>query len=267
MNALSCLKFDLEAKCIPTGCENLDMALGSGIRLGSITEFVGNSGAGKTQLSLQLVFNTILPSPVGLIDGDAVYISTRRNFCPQRVIHLADVSVSLWENSFSKNKNRSLDFRTNYTNEKALSRIHHKLVQRIPELISTVYQLDLLAIKHPNIRLVVIDSFSSLLRNLEPSERIRIVYELFHVLQNFATTNQSAVIITNDLTPHVTPNSMEPAMMKPALGDAYHHRLSQRILLNKEDEKQITVAQILKNLNGGPAQCKIKVVDDGVKDA
>lgn len=154
MTALGALQADLEKLCIPTSSQKLDNALGNGIRLGTVTEFVGSSGVGKSQFCLQAVLNTILPAPIGMIDGEAVYISTKRNFHPLRVNHLVETFVFSWEAAAAQSKNRSIDFKTKFTKQTALEHIHHKLVQNVSELISIVYHLRLFAVKKRNVTLM-----------------------------------------------------------------------------------------------------------------
>lgn len=54
--------------------------LGGGIPVGSITEFVGESTAGKTQLCLQLLLASQLPLDRGGLAGKAIYIHTEVRF-------------------------------------------------------------------------------------------------------------------------------------------------------------------------------------------
>lgn len=143
MNALSLFNIDQGKPCIPTGSNKLDEAIGNGIRLGTLTELAGPSGCGKTQMCLKLAFNTILPKPVGIVDGGVVYISTKKNFHPLRVNQLAEVYVKAY-NKLEKEKNvLSKEFRTFiFTKESALERIlHHKLVLSMEELIVAIYEV------------------------------------------------------------------------------------------------------------------------------
>lgn len=134
MNAFSCYELDNNTKSISTSSQELDEALQHGNRLGTLTEINGASGTGKTQLCLQLTINTILPEPIGWVGGDAVYISTKRNFCKQRVVELVDCCVRTWQCSDKNNQ-------TKFTRNDALKKIRHRLVTDLPELIATIYQL------------------------------------------------------------------------------------------------------------------------------
>ena len=62
----------------------LDTALGGGVPTGRITEFVGESGAGKTQVLLTLCLAVQLPPPRGL-GKKALYISTEAALATRRL--------------------------------------------------------------------------------------------------------------------------------------------------------------------------------------
>ena len=137
MNALSLLQDELSLRSIPTSSRKLDEAMGNGIRFGTITEFAGRIGTGKTQLIFQLMFNTILPKPLGVIDGEAVYIATRPgSFNPERINEIADHLVDIWRNKYGNTPAVN-----EFTREQALSRILYTEVDSLLELIKTVYYL------------------------------------------------------------------------------------------------------------------------------
>ncbi|KAM4060019.1 rad51 domain-containing protein [Hirsutella rhossiliensis] len=69
---------------ISTLDHGLDAALGGGVPVGCITEFAGESGAGKTQLLLSLCLAVQLPPPRGP-RKQAVYISTESGLATQRL--------------------------------------------------------------------------------------------------------------------------------------------------------------------------------------
>lgn len=67
---------------IKTGIEKLDTLLGGGLRNGIITDIFGVSGAGKTQLTLQIVSNSITQG------GTIFYQDTTGSFRPERLVEL-----------------------------------------------------------------------------------------------------------------------------------------------------------------------------------
>lgn len=72
---LSLIKNELNTQPIPTNCKSLDDILGGGIHMRSVSDIYGSKF--KTQFCLQLVINTIIPRPEGLIAGEVVWISTK----------------------------------------------------------------------------------------------------------------------------------------------------------------------------------------------
>ncbi|RGB42914.1 Rad51-domain-containing protein [Rhizophagus diaphanus] len=77
-NALKMLNSG-EQCMITTGDDIIDKILGGGIMSRGITEIVGESAAGKTQLCLQLCLTVQLKKELGGLEGGAVYISTEGN--------------------------------------------------------------------------------------------------------------------------------------------------------------------------------------------
>lgn len=273
------LSKELSTKSIPTGSERFDKALNGGIRLGTITEINGNSG--KTQVCLQLAINTVLPLPLGTIDGHVLWISTKRCIFPQRVNQLVENYVNIWENQ----KATMMDRGKPVTKECLLKKIHHKLVPNLVKFMSAVYQiksfienntgtvceceqfvkLGLQVFLLSQVRLIVIDSFSTFLRDLDPSNRIRVMYELLFVLEDIANNEGCAVVLVNEFATQIT-QSDEPLEDKPALGDAFHHRVQQRIILGEVDNKKGFFARIQKNVFGGPSLVKFQITKNGVCD-
>ncbi|OBS27031.1 hypothetical protein FPOA_00972 [Fusarium poae] len=72
---------------ISTLDDGLDAALGGGVPVGAVTEFTGESGAGKTQVLLSLCLAVQLPSPHGL-GREALYISTEATMATGRLAQM-----------------------------------------------------------------------------------------------------------------------------------------------------------------------------------
>lgn len=69
---------------LTTGCGNLDEVLGGGAPLRHITEFVGESGVGKSQFMTQFCITTQLPTSLGGLAKEVVYISTESGLATSR---------------------------------------------------------------------------------------------------------------------------------------------------------------------------------------
>lgn len=73
---------------IPTGSRSLDRLLAGGIRSSTITNIYGLSGSGKTQLSLELLLNVIVPNKNFPNDCMAVYATSKKCFYRNRLEQL-----------------------------------------------------------------------------------------------------------------------------------------------------------------------------------
>lgn len=89
-------------------------------------------------------------------------------------------------------------------------------------------------------------------------------------LQQIADDRDCAIVITNELTTSFVGNSNsidQQAIIVPALGEAFHHRVSQRVLLVKSlIEENVINVQVQKNLWSGKSSFKIKITNRGIED-
>src|SRR5213594_2849395 len=67
------------------GSTNLNKLLGGGLETQAITEFVGEFGAGKSQICMRLSVNTQLPPSEGGLGGKVLFLDTEGTFAPQRI--------------------------------------------------------------------------------------------------------------------------------------------------------------------------------------
>ncbi len=68
---------------------NLDKLLGGGLETQAITEFVGEFGAGKSQICMKLSVITQLPAKDGGLEGKVLFVDTEGTFAAQRVYQMA----------------------------------------------------------------------------------------------------------------------------------------------------------------------------------
>lgn len=64
---------------------DFDELMGGGLETKSITEFYGEFGSGKSQISHQMAVNAQLPEECGGLHGSCVYIDTENTFRPERI--------------------------------------------------------------------------------------------------------------------------------------------------------------------------------------
>lgn len=125
---------------------DLDQALGGGVPVGVVTEFAGESGAGKTQVLLALCLAVQLPPPHGL-GRQALYISTEAPLATTRLTQMLAHNPVL--RSVAAESPPSLDAIHN-TVTPDLETQDHILAYQVPVLLS----------RH-DVGLVVVDSVAA----------------------------------------------------------------------------------------------------------
>lgn len=75
--------------CLSFGCSALDKCTRGGIVTRGITELCGISGAGKTQLLLQLSLTVQLPPELGGLNGGVAFICTENSFPSKRLFEMS----------------------------------------------------------------------------------------------------------------------------------------------------------------------------------
>jgi len=212
---------------ITTGCKALDELLGGGIQTKAITEFFGPFGTGKTQISHQLSVMVQLPKNEGGVDGSAIYIDTEGTFRPERIASMAEA--------------RGLD------SKEALDRIYVARVYTTSHQMLMVHKAAEIA-KEYNIRLIVIDSLTSLFRaeyvgRGTLAERQQKLGRHIHDLLKFAEKFNAAVIVTNQV--HARPDSFIPGIetTSPVGGHVVGHAMTYRVGL-KKGKQHTRVARI-----------------------
>jgi DNA repair protein RadA len=173
---------------ITTGSRNLDELLGGGVETKTITEFFGEFGSGKSQISHQLSVNVQLPADQGgLTEGEniakAVYIDTEGTFRWERIEQMA--------------KCAGLD------PELAMENIYYMRAVNSDHQMAVVEELFNLA-KDENIKLVVVDSVTSHFRAEYPGRenlavRQQKLNKHLHQLGRLAEVFNIAVVITNQV--------------------------------------------------------------------
>lgn len=81
---IDCVTFGNEMRQLPTSLPSLDRILGGGVRLASVTELVGRSGVGKTQLAFQLCITA------AKFNQGAIYIDTEKKLSLERLREMSE---------------------------------------------------------------------------------------------------------------------------------------------------------------------------------
>ncbi|RNF17957.1 putative meiotic recombination protein DMC1 [Trypanosoma conorhini] len=87
------LEAETEGEKVTTFCRGMDLLLGGGMSVGTVTEVCGPPGAGKTQLLMQLAVDCLLPKELGGLNGACLFIDTEGSFVPERFREIAHAAV------------------------------------------------------------------------------------------------------------------------------------------------------------------------------
>ncbi|XP_052848598.1 DNA repair protein RAD51 homolog 3 [Drosophila gunungcola] len=201
---------------ILTGNKALDNHFGGGISLGQIIELIGNSGTGKTTMCLQLCLNVQIPKDAGGLEGSALFIDSRQDFHPDRLLGLAQELEQQY-------KHRAPEFKA----LEMLKKVHYVRCPSLVQLMATVLSCHRHLVDHPDIKLIVIDSLAFSLRMLEDgARRYELLLELHESMRRLQRQHELAWVVTNVLTHRCI---KERFHVEPALGDLHSHLINERI--------------------------------------
>uniref|UniRef100_A0A182P794 DNA repair protein RAD51 homolog 3 n=1 Tax=Anopheles epiroticus TaxID=199890 RepID=A0A182P794_9DIPT len=225
-----------------TFCKDLDLALGSGISEGMITELCGPPGSGKTQLCLQLCVNVQIPHRLGGLQGRAVYLDTNYGFSPQRVQEMAKACHRHCTNIALRYKLNPEETLAGFSEATALNGILYSHVTDCTQILEAIAVLQNRLYDGEKIKLIVLDSLSFLIRNTitRSLKRVKRVHEILTLLHKLAHKFGCVVIVTNDVTTRVsdvdgTSERPEAPQIVSALGSSLTHKINQRIFLGRDE--------------------------------
>lgn len=247
-------------RAIVTSCRELDVALSGGIPTGVITEFCGPPGSGKTQMCLQLCVNVQVPNEFDNgVDGEAVFIDTNCGYNPYRFRTIATAKSIELCGTNSKRQMLLVD--------KFMDGVRLYFLSDLSELMAVIHNLWELLTANSKIRLIVIDSFSFLFRQVKSEDKdvflTALLYQTIGDLQKLADNFHCALVLTNELS--MRPNASDE-MLVPSLGDSHVHRIGQLITLGKNDVKSdVFCANIDKSLLSPEVVVKFRIAMGGIQ--
>nr|XP_043622989.1 DNA repair protein XRCC3 homolog [Erigeron canadensis] len=178
------------------GCPILDAFLGGGIPSNSITELVAESGCGKTQLSLQLLFTAQLPHHLKGLSGSSLYLYTEFPFPHRRFKQLLESFRSSHPILFASSRD-------------PCDHIFTRDCQTAHHLLDVLLQLGSRLEKgnetRLNVKLIVIDSIAALFRSDfennagDLKKRASLFFKISSVLKTYANRFGIAVVLTNQV--------------------------------------------------------------------
>lgn len=192
---------------ISTGSETIDAILKGGIHAGGITEVVGVSGCGKTQLCLQLSLSLHVSQP----HKGTLYICTESVFPTARLAQLCQLSP------LSRPKSSDHIFITHCYEFAVLK----KTLETQRGFIEN------------KVGMIVIDSIAGIFRNTYAEEeyiqRAHDMRFLARYLHDLSVKHNVIIVCTNQVTSAMTCNDKTV----PALGLSWSNLITNRIVLTK----------------------------------
>ncbi|MCL7026771.1 hypothetical protein MKW94_001540 [Papaver nudicaule] len=219
---------------LSTGCEGLDLLLHGGLREGQLTELVGPSCSGKTQVCLQAASNIAYKYM-----SSVMYLDTSNSFSAKRV---SCFIYQLLGPSPAQVKRESL--------ERLMNSILCHSVFDIFGLLGILHELESklksqVGTGEANVRLLIIDSVSSLITPIlggcGAQGHSLMIYAGF-LLKKLAHEYNIAVLVTNHMV-----GGGERGIPKPALGESWKSVSHVRLLLSRDHVSNTCSISILKH--------------------
>ncbi|XP_048456211.1 DNA repair protein XRCC3 isoform X1 [Rhincodon typus] len=226
--------FPTQNQKLSMGCPVVDSLLGGGIPLMGITEIVGESSAGKTQICMQLSLSVQFPCSYGGQDAGAVYICTEDTFPNKRLQQLIAFQ-SMLRTDVPPDIVNNIKFGNNIFIEHVadVESLNHCISKRLPVLLSRGL-----------VRLVVIDSIAALFRcefGISDSiAKAKCLQKFGAMLHHLSHQFSSPVICVNQITDVVNDSHLPQGnfglldkKVLPALGVTWSNQLLMRLMVSR----------------------------------
>ncbi|GMN24365.1 hypothetical protein TIFTF001_000532 [Ficus carica] len=233
LNGMELLADSLQNKhVLSTGSEGVDMLLGGGLREGQLTELVGPSSSGKTQVCLQAASNVAEKHM-----GRVVYLDTSNSFSPQRIARFVDLGTHNFLQDVMKN-------------------ILCHSVFDIFTMFDVLHQLELnlksqLLNGPRRIRLLIIDSISSLITPILGGSGLQghsLMTSVGFLLKKLAHEHNLVVLVTNHTV------GGDGGVPKPALGETWKSIPHVRLMLSRDRGNNACSVSIIKHPSMAPGE-------------
>jgi len=232
---------------LTTGSRALDELLGGGIETCAITEFFGEFGSGKTQITHQLCVNVSRPEEDGGLEGHSIFIDTENTFRPERVVQMA-MAYDLDPTEVLQSIHVARAFNS-----------HHQmlLVDKAKEIA-----------KEFPIRLLVVDSLTAHFRaeyigRGALADRQQKLNKHLHAILQFADLNKAAVAVTNQVA--AKPDAFFGDPTRAIGGHVLGHTSTFRLYLRKSKGNR-RIARLIDSPNLPEGEAVITILEDGVRD-
>ncbi|XP_071725383.1 DNA repair protein XRCC3 homolog [Rutidosis leptorrhynchoides] len=228
------------------GCPILDAFLRGGIPCNSITEIVSESGCGKTQLSLQLLFTAQLPNNLNGLSGCSLYIYTEFPF-PHRRFNQLFQSFRLSQPILFASSRDPRDY--------IFTRDCHTAHHLLDVLLQLGSRLGKVKETRLNVKLIVIDSIAALFRSdfennaSDLKKRCSLFFRISSVLKSLAHQFGIAIVVTNQVGDSMGDDGVSGVRVGnleglytsgrrvcPSLGLAWANCVNSRLFLSMNEE-------------------------------
>ena len=228
-----------------TGAPGLDTLLGGGIETGSVTEFYGEFGKGKSQICFSSAVMATQPKEKGGLDGNVLYIDTENTYSAIRIQQIAEAR------GFDANEVQNKIFLLRAWNVSLLI----LFIQNLPTYV-----------RENKIKMIIIDSIIALFRaefigRGQLASRQQELGKMLNRLVKVAEGFKLAVIFTNQV---LSSPDMFSGADKATGGNVVAHASTHRISLSKRG------GNIIARMEDSPRypklECAIELTEGGIKD-
>ncbi|MFB6087114.1 MAG: DNA repair and recombination protein RadA, partial [Haloarculaceae archaeon] len=252
------------------GVPEVDELLGGGVETQSITEVYGEFGAGKSQVTHQLVVNVQLPSEHGGLEGSAIFVDSEDTFRPERI----DQMVRGLDDEVIADTMELLGVEGEPGDEDAMEALVEAVLDNIhvAKAFNSNHQILLaekakeLASEHEDsewpVRLLCVDSLTAHFRaeyvgRGELAERQQKLNKHLHDLMRIGDLHNTAVLVTNQVASN--PDSFFGDPTQPIGGNILGHTSTFRLYLRKsKNDKRIVRLVDAPNLPDGEAVMRVE---------
>nr|XP_043609950.1 DNA repair protein RAD51 homolog 4 isoform X2 [Erigeron canadensis] len=205
-----------------------DVLLHGGLHEGHVTELVGPSSSGKTQVCFQVASN------VAMKLGSVVFLDSGNSFSPTRIMQM----VTRISGSAGNKVDGFL--------QPAMRNIEHHAVFDIYALLKILHQLklNLKSQTRYRLRLIIVDSISSLIAPVLGGSNAQghaLMVSVGYLLKELADRHNIAVVVTNHMV------SGEGGIPKPALGESWKNIPHVRLQVSQDHASNTYGVYILKH--------------------
>ncbi|XP_068217053.1 DNA repair protein RAD51 homolog 3-like [Palaemon carinicauda] len=246
---------DDEDKYIVTFCKGLDDVLGGGLPVGAITEVIGPPGIGKTQLCLQVCIAAQLPTSIGGLNGEVVYIDTEGSFSSGRLKEIALHAIQ-----HLKAVNALTSDEIDFTADSVLSHVHYFRCHSLFEVVATTKYISVLQEENKKIKLIIVDSMALPIQqdSLDYRMHRQLQYHIAQELAGHAITFDLAILLVSHLMEDKGNDSLE----HPVVGVHESKNFMSKESTSHELESYVTEKSVGKSYETWSPYIDVKIVFD-----